>query len=188
MTDTDIANLALVKLGVSPIGTLTETSDQAVVANRFYATTRDGYLSSYPWIFATVRGLELSIETATPDTEWSHQAPLPADLLRLLKVHNNGAPCPYDLVATKRVYLSSNSDVFVDYIREVQEADFPSYFVTAFSWMLAADMALTLTEDARKLQVVTDLAQFWDRKARYLDSAQQPSRHFPVGRLTGVRF
>ena len=187
ITDTSIANLALVKLGAEQIGSLTEATAQARIANQFYETERDSYLASYPWIFATVRGFQLTVEATQPTTEWQEQAVLPTNLLSLLKVHDNGAHLPYDLKENSRILLDSSSNTFIDYIRKVKEADFPAYFVNALSYTLAAQMCLPLTEDVTKLQVMVNQFNFWDKRMRHLDSKQQPGRSFRTRRLVAVR-
>lgn len=55
VSDTDICNMALIKLGAQPItGLDTDTSEQAVMCNAVYKIARDAALRSHPWNFARV--------------------------------------------------------------------------------------------------------------------------------------
>jgi len=84
--ETSIANLALAKLGISPIMALTDDSKQAQFANRFYAQTRDEVLSSHRWNFAMRRDTLNRLATG-PDFEWAFAYQLPTDCLRVVQLN-----------------------------------------------------------------------------------------------------
>ena len=66
ISDTDICNAALVKLGANTItGLSTDTSEQAVMCQSVYRIARDALLRSHPWNFARV-WITLSTLTALP--------------------------------------------------------------------------------------------------------------------------
>lgn len=52
LSDTDIANQALILLGAQPINSLNDSSNQGVSVKTLYFAARDGLLRDIPWSFA----------------------------------------------------------------------------------------------------------------------------------------
>jgi len=98
-----IVNLALGKIGVGRISSLTEDSEQAIVANSILQYIRDEVLEAYDWKFATVRKA-LVQSTIEPANFYSYAYPLPADFLRLTTERRNDPRVYPNGVAYAAVY------------------------------------------------------------------------------------
>ena len=81
VSDVDIANLALTKLGAQPIVSFLDANPRAAVMNRSYAILRDK-LQRRRWNFNRVY-VTLAASSVAPTFEYTYAYPLPADYLRL---------------------------------------------------------------------------------------------------------
>lgn len=186
-SDVDICNMALLRLGANRISSLADGSNEGIACTEVYATLRDTYLASFPWSFATQKGAQLTPLAATPPTEWGYQFDVPSDLLALLRVHDSGFELAFEYSAGKRIFTQQDSNVYVDYIRKVDEGALPDYFVRALAAKLAVEICMAITGSASLVRVMADLAFEADRHARHIDSKQQPARAFRTALLTGHR-
>lgn len=180
--ETSIANLALAKLGISPIMALTDDSKQAQFANRFYAQTRDEVLSSHLWNFAMRRDT-LNRLAAGPEFEWAFAYQFPSDCLRVVQL--NG----YDTNEQQGEFAIEGNQLFTDaeeaqvrYIARVADGSFyPALFVHALATMLASRLAGPLT-GSRELP--SALLQEYDKltgpKARMADVFEEQKRLKPA--------
>ena len=82
----DICNSALNLLGASTISALTEDSKNARLCNQRYEPIRDRMFRSHAWNCLTKR-VQLAKDSAAPVIEYANQYTLPADCLRVLKIH-----------------------------------------------------------------------------------------------------
>ncbi len=78
-----IVNAALDKLGVEPIGALTDDVKQARAANRVFDRLRDLELTLHTWRFSVARTTLPALSTA-PAFGYARAFQVPADFLRLL--------------------------------------------------------------------------------------------------------
>ena len=88
-SDIDVINAGLSKLGEQSLLAISDPSPAGRLASRTYADIRDSLFEEYPWSFATKRA-SLAAEEAAPEWGFARSFPLPADLLRLLDLNNNG--------------------------------------------------------------------------------------------------
>lgn len=98
LSETDIANMALVRLGATPISTLSSTDPGAYQARTLYGPARDTLLRSAPWNFARVFSSLAQLKPAPlglsliPDPDGVGQVvytaayQLPLDFIRLYRV------------------------------------------------------------------------------------------------------
>jgi len=144
--ETSIANLALAKLGISPIMALTDDSKQAQFANRFYAQTLDEVLSSHRWNFAMRRSTLNQLATS-PSFEWGFAYQVPVDCLRVVQL--NG----YEQNEQQGEFAIEGNQLFTDaeqaqvrYIARVTDGSlYPALFSQAVATMLASRLAGPLT-------------------------------------------
>ena len=144
--ETSIVNLALAKLGVSPIMALTDDSKPAQFAKRFYEQTRDEVLQGHRWNFAMKRATLNRLATA-PEFEWSFAYQLPDDCLRIVQV-NGYEPTerPGEWSVEARSLLTNAETAEVRYIARVKDATFyHPLFVEALAVKLASVLAAPLT-------------------------------------------
>jgi len=94
VTDIDVINGALRKLGVDAITTLADSVDAARVASDTYAMLLDAVLVDAPWDFATTRA-EIAVNVTAPDFGFDNAYDFP-----------DGDPDPYCLLVREIVNLS----------------------------------------------------------------------------------
>lgn len=143
-SDTEIANLALQKLGAARITSLAENKPNARTINACYTAIRDRELRAYAWGFAKTRA-SLAADATAPAFGPSNAFVLPADYLRLLKPrdrrvdwlienHNgNVAVLTYDSAPLEIVYIRRITD--------------PTKFDALFSEALACKLAWHTCEE-----------------------------------------
>lgn len=144
--ETSIANLALAKLGISPIMALTDDSKQAQFANRFYDQTRDEVLAAHPWNFA-MRRAALNKLAAAPLFGWANAFQLPVDCLRVTQLNEVDPTERFPLFSIEADQLLTDEDAAqIRYIARVEDGSFyPPLFVHALATMLASRLAGPLT-------------------------------------------
>lgn len=145
LSSVDIANTALALIGISPIASLSDSSVQAQMADRFYALTRDEVLSSHRWNFA-MRRATLTAAVTAPSFEWDFAYTLPENCLRIVQLNGYDATEPYGEFAIENGQLLTDAATAeVRYIIRVTDTlAFPPLFVTALSTLLAARIAPSL--------------------------------------------
>ena len=146
MTDIQICNLALARLGDSRITALTDATAQAQYCSLFYTQTVEELQAEFDWQFCRK---QFSLTTGTaPLTGYSTQYALPADFIRAIRLGNIDASenfGTWEIVGTN-LHTNLTSPVALDYIANVTTTtSFPAIFVEALSMKLAAVLAMPLT-------------------------------------------
>ena len=87
----EIVNIALARLGESPIQSLTEDSVPARVVSLLFDSARRSALRDYNWSFA-IRSDSLARMAALPDEmfDFQYAYALPPDCLRALRLRSGG--------------------------------------------------------------------------------------------------
>jgi hypothetical protein len=144
--ETSICNLALAKLGISPIMALTDQSKQAQFCSRFYTQTRDEVLQGHRWNFAMRRAALNQLSTA-PQSEWSFAYQLPVDCLRVVQLNGYEPTERFGEFSVEADQLLTNAEeANVRYIGRVEDGAFyHPLFVHALATMLASRLAGPLT-------------------------------------------
>ena len=189
-----VINMALQRIGVKRIVSLTEDSDQAIAANTVYEYIRDEVLSAKDWKFAK-RRVALAQNVATPEYGYDYAYTLPSDFLRLC-LTKDGDDSFYpsgdyasawnsdELTIRSRKYgysieaLSDGTfcmftdydntdyDLYIAYIRkEDNPAKWSPAFINALAFRLAAELALTRTESRSKFSDMMTLYENALKKA-----------------------
>ena len=154
MDKIEICNMALTRIGASPIEALTENSEAARKCNQFYEHDRRVVLRRYPWPWAT-RRVELAAMTDSPQ-DYLYAYRYPADCCYLRKLYAVGTdgrfiPLPdirYKIVsdASGLVIYTNEPRVAAEYTADVRNVElFDEIFCEALSWKLAASIAMKLT-------------------------------------------
>ena len=160
-----ICNMALSRIGATPIESLTEASEEARRCVQFYEHDRRVVLRRYPWPWAT-RRVELALLVETPN-DYAYAYRYPADCVDLRKLYSvaedgHYRPLP-DFVSYKiisdaegRVILTNEERVAAEYTADVQDNDLmDEIFYEALSWKLASSIAFKLTGNATIVQMAT---------------------------------
>jgi hypothetical protein len=83
MSEVDICNAALTKLGSDTILALTDDSNRARTVSGRYTAVRDAELRRHRWKFA-IKRTTIAALSAVPDSDYDRQFQLPNDFLRLI--------------------------------------------------------------------------------------------------------
>jgi len=167
-TKIEICNLALREVGEQEIQSLSETSKNAKICNRFFESVYDEVLRLHNWNCALFR-TELAQDSDTPDYGWTYQYTLPADpyCLRVLRMEDTD----YEWVIEGRKLLTDEGTAKILYIGRVADPDKLDPLCTRVIVLtLAYRMAYTLTENATLRQIIKDdLRDAWS-DARSMDA------------------
>lgn len=157
MSVTEICNLALGHLGQAHIDHIDEASTEARECKRFYAAARDAALRGHDWDFARVRAQLAALAETVPD--WAFVYQLPADCLAprwLVQADRNARPIRFR-VEGRRLLTDQDSAVLAYTARIADVMLFDDSFIEALSYKLASHLALPLTEDLRRRQMMEQL-------------------------------
>ena len=190
-SEIDICNLALLRLGTrSSIASFSEGSVEANACARIYGLLRDMLLSSHPWTFAT-RRVELA-SLGRPPPQWHCRYAYPSDCLHIRQLHppkgEHKVP-PFliagdvdDLGNPIKVILCNVPAAQLTYTARMEATDmFPSHFIEALAWMIAAELANALTGDdalsANTMQMATSAVNA--SKVNDANENATPQEHLP---------
>jgi hypothetical protein len=142
ITEINIINSALIKLGIDIINSRTQDNNKAArTMNQLYDLKRQELLRMHPWNFATSRQ-SLALLTTDPAFEYSYEFQLPDDCLRVVRINN-----PYQEYKIEgRTILTNSSTCDIIYIADIDDTSlFDPLFASALADFLAFKAALSLT-------------------------------------------
>lgn len=169
---TDLANLALLRLGQKPITDI----DEQPAAKAFYPLVRDVALSWAPWTFATTRQ-RLARLVDLPASDWRYQYELPTQplCLRVLEIATNGVstvgnrPWRTDFPYQREVYvpphlpemqrqvvLTDAEEVVMRYIGRTHEAVWMPMFQEVVVLWLARSLCQFITGRANLVKALQE--------------------------------
>lgn len=163
-----IASNSLILLGHAPISSFTEPGAGAQAVSNLYRSSYLNLLSIHRWRFATKK-MVLSRLVEKPLNNYLYQYQLPSDLVYLIKTERTQ---DYEVYEDK--LYSNYSTVSVDYIYEVSESALPHYFIKAFEFYLASQLAIPVTANSTRMAEYSQLFETQLKRARFADSTQRP--------------
>jgi len=146
MTDVQICNLALARLGDSRITTLADATAQAQYCTLFYVQTVAELQAEFDWQFCR-KQVNLTSST-TPLGGYTYQYALPIDYIRSLRVENIDESENFGQWEILGTNLQTNfvSPVTLDYIANItDETKYPAIFTELLAVKLAGVLAMPLT-------------------------------------------
>jgi hypothetical protein len=146
MTDIQICNLALARLGDSRITALTDSTAQAQYCTLFYSQTVEELQAEFDWQFCR-KQVNLTSGTA-PLTGYSTRYALPADFIRAVRLDDIDASENFGTweILGANLHTNLTGTPSLDYIALVTTTTlFPAIFIEALSMKLAAVLAMPLT-------------------------------------------
>lgn len=164
LTETDITNMALGKIGSKRIDDLDEdTSLEAILCRIHFDQTRDSLIRSHFWRFASTR-VALVQDGTDPAFEWDNQFILPDDFMRLKSIYENRfSDENYRSYALEGQRLLTNeSTMEIRYIKKVTDVtEFDPLFVEVFILLLARKLVGPLGKGAPALkkEIADDLKE-----------------------------
>jgi hypothetical protein len=144
LSQVNIINIALSKIGDYYISSLTEGTKQQIHALIHWENCRDSLLQSYKWNFATER-VRLARLAETP-IGYDYVYQLPNDHLKTDRMSTDGDFTGDDSIDYKihgKKLLTDETTCYIEYRKQVTD---PSYYTPLFSKVLAVDLALALAE------------------------------------------
>ena len=184
ITDLDIANMAFVKLGLEPVTSLSESTDQVTAFNKIYPVQRRRTIIAGKWRFARKR-VALVVNVTAPVYDWSAAFDLPTDSLLVLSTDDDGLPW----IIEGSQLLCSRDSVSITYIRDVTDPDdFTHAFTEALSELIASDLAPALTGKAALKEVHYKLFLHKVQEARTLEAQQGTPPTLEMSDLEDARF
>jgi len=178
---TEIINLALTHLGAKVISSITESTEVARRAAVVYDPARDECLRSCDWAFATqiVALAEIANETVTG---WDYLYAYPSNCLRVRKVINSATSLTEEPPKFRELLSPTTSAKALASDLESASAEFTykvtdttlydSAFVSAFSYLLAAKLAQTLTGNTQLAGQMMNIYMALVSDARRLNSTE----------------
>jgi hypothetical protein len=169
-TDIEIVNSAIAKLRGRPILSFNDNSVEARVATTLYHPKRKSLLRSHPWNFATRRVALPVLSGVTIPWEYTTAFQLPSDTLRLL-----GTDISPDEDWTHEGWrvLANRSEVNAKILYDLTDSSkFDACFCEVLSYILAADMALPLTNGSTIAENMKKMAKEALAEARSFDAQE----------------
>ena len=144
MTDIDICNMALRKLGADTITALTDNTKQAEACKDMWNQVRKTVFSAYPWP-SCVRRRTLRCSCECIPFGWNGSFPLPDDYIALIDVYGVEPHGLTEFEIEGRSLLCNFNEVSLRYIYDNRDPDFyEPLLVDCLVLRLAAEMAYSL--------------------------------------------
>jgi len=142
MTDIDIANLALAKIGDAQITAFADKSDLGL--QNIYNQTRDDLIALFPWDFSKKRvTLTLTAETVLA-FDFNYSVALPVDYLSQPMIYKTGVPF---VVENTKLYCDKIT-VYFGYAAQITDpTKFTALFIESFTLLLASKLAIPISND-----------------------------------------
>lgn len=185
----DICNLALIRLKVKPIASLTEATEPAKKCNAIYEDIRKIVLRDHPWNFATQI---VALSESEDDTVigWDYIYTLESSCVFARRVFNedteagkteNFLKLQSSVLGGNYLIIACNiSPAYLEYTADVTNtALFDSSFVDSFAWRLAVELAPALTGSDTKVNDLTKQYLWSLDRAKTLNTSeghQEPSQ------------
>lgn len=161
-TKLSICSDALIMLGAAPLSSFSEGTDSAQITDRLYDDIRDSTLGMFPWTFS-FKKTQLARTTSTPVNEFLYEYVLPGDRINNVRaVFDSGSsgakPIQYGWEIMQDKLLTSSEKIFVDYQFATPEGEMPTYFIQLLKYMMAWNIAETVTDQITKADYFRGIA------------------------------
>jgi hypothetical protein len=160
-----------------PVNDLNDTPTTSAASKR-YDVLKLNALSSHPWRFAmNTAALAKLNETPLP-RQWQYSYLLPDNFLVAYRIRPN---VDYEQFRD-RIYTNYNnaggSDLVLDFLENVNEGDFPAYFVELMIKALASSLAMSVAQSEPLKQLLVEEYRMQMNIARTVDSQSTPNPRF----------
>lgn len=142
MSDVDLCNSALRKVGSRDISAISDTTPGGAIAGDVLAYERDAELRAHVWNFAIARA-QLPVAVNAPRFEYKNVFLLPSDWLRTVSVHNNDA-------GSGQVYYKQES-ILTDELLSNGKFDTTANWTLGTGWAISGGAAVKTAGSASDL-------------------------------------
>jgi len=188
-TDIEVAQKAMVLVGLEPLASFTDQTDEALVANTIFEDVVEDCLAQHNWNFATGQKT-LSRLTAVPVDRWDAAYALPTSpaVVQVQTVTIDDQPQQYDIYE-RYIYINAevSEDVVLNYIYRPETQYWPPAFTMWVIFRLASVFALSVTRKSDVAKSYVDLAEAQFRRAKSRDSQQVTTQGLRPSRFHRVR-
>ena len=181
-SDIDISSNALQMIGAGSITSFDDPGAGAKVAKALYEPLLLAMLTRTYWRFS-IKKQTLNLLSQTPENDFQFAHQIPTDSLKILKVDPNGW---YKLYEDK--IFSNQNKLIADYVFRPATSSFPSYFTLAFTYMLASEFSLSVTDNENKTAIYEEKFRAAIGEAYAADAMQNPQTPIVDQPFTDVRF
>lgn len=185
LSNTDLANAALTKLGEATIGDLSDTTETARLVNLRFGSVRDAVLRGHNWNVATRRAT-LARLANTPPFEYEFAYGLPTGFIKVVELtqdgsfvahfrveqHNKGSVTVPDY---QLALLTDNSTAELRYIARIDAGEMDALLYETVAAALAFDLSLKLSKSEQTRQVLRAEFKELESRARFADASEQSS-------------
>jgi len=207
---TDLLNFALGKCGVARINAIDDGSTNANHCLTIYPGILDSALRNHHWNFATGRAT-LALLTDAPLFEYAYAYALPSDFIKLQRYYDavndlnsliwdfNNWPLAWQNVFRIETYVpigappgappvkilvSNGTNAQIVYTRRIENPDlWDGEFYQYIACWLASDLALAISKDAQKSDILLKQSVFHLGQAVALDGQEQSIEPFESNSL-----
>jgi len=192
MTETDVSNLALMRMGVSQSLTnmRTDTTREALSLQLIFDAERDYVLRDFAWGFAK-KYVAPTLVGAAPNSDWAYAHRTPADSLFVRRIvpatgQIDPDPPPFSIGqdVTGGLIYSNVAAPTIEYTYKVTDTtQWDPEFISMFAWRLAGVLALSL---ARMVDLAKQCLELYaaERSAAISRAAQSAEYSVPTGDST----
>ena len=171
LTKIDLCSMALLKLGETPIQSLSEDTTAAKLGRTLIDFVIDTLLAMHPWRFACRDYTLVRNENGDFD--------IPSDILRIVKANAR--------VMDNKI-LSEAPSVEITAIRRMSPDAFPSYFASLVATKLAVEFCIPLTSDQTVFRTMVALYESELQTAKFIDSTTSINSAIENFSLLDIRF
>lgn len=171
LTKIDLCTMALLKLGESPIQSLSDDTAAAKLSRTLFDPVIDALIAVHPWRFATA---EIKL-TKNTDGDFL----IPSDVLRILKTPGR--------VVGNRVYSNAETVSVTAIVRTAPE-QYPSYFISLAATRLAMEFCIPLLGDQTVFRMLVALYETELQTAKFIDSTTSVTSAIEDFSLISSRF
>ena len=148
-----VANKAIILVGGIPILSFDDDTTEAIAVKASFDMVRDRVLEARQWTFADKR-IKLTPDAVAPEFDYSHRFLIPSDVIRVLKVDDLRGMGELMWEREGEYILTDASEIQVKYIKRVNDVNkWTPSAIDCFSFSLASELAMPLTEDVQKVQL-----------------------------------
>jgi hypothetical protein len=142
ITETSIANRALLEIGADRINSLNEDNKRARACKALYDIVRDEVLRAHPWNFAITR-VQLAPLDETPVFQYTYVYQVPTDSLRILSAEDSTVEFK---VEGRKIY-TDQANFYIRYIKQVTDtSQFDANFAEVVALKLASRISYIVTQ------------------------------------------
>lgn len=181
-SDIDIASNALQMIGAGSISSFDDPGAGAAVAKALYEDLLTALLTDTYWRFA-MKKQSLNQLSQTPLNEFQFAYQIPTDSLKIERIY----PRIFYKIYRDLIYTNASS-IEIDYAFRPDTTLLPSYFVLAFTYKLASEFSLAVTDKEGKAALYEGKHDKALAKAFAADAMQHPQTPIVDSPFTDVRF